>query len=269
MANDLKKVLSAEWLKARGRKTTFIVPALTILCSVILFLTVGYATEKDWIGLSSGFYITSVSMGWLVNAMAFLAVVMTGFQISGEFAMGTVKPAWTRPVSRRNWYFGKLIACSAGVTFLFLISLVTVIILAGFKFGYSDLMEKDYLVHSSGEMWRSLLVASALTIWSLWSAVAATSVFAVFFNRPGGAIATVIAVSFAMTLLAVIPSARPLLLSTCLTQPFEQMTAMSKGIPLPMEWGTLIWRTAACAGIWTLISVFAGSAAIAKKEITF
>ena len=269
MANDLKKVLSAEWFKVRGRKTTYIVPALTILCSVVLFFAVGYAAGKDWIGLSSGFYIASVSMGWLVNAMAFVAVVLTGFQISGEFAMGTVKPAWTRPVSRRSWYFGKLIACSAGVTFLFLISFVTITALAGLKFGYSDLMEKDYLVHSSSEMWRSLLVVSALTIWSLWSAVAATSVFAVFFNRPGGAISTVIAVSFAMALLAIIPAARPLLLATCLTQPFEQMTAMSKGLPLPMEWGTLIWRTAACAGIWTLVSALAGSAAIAKKEITF
>jgi len=269
MTNDVRKVLSAEWFKVRGRKTTFIVPALTILCSVVLFFAVGYAAGKDWIGLSSGFYIASVSMGWLVNAMAFVAVVMTGFQISGEFAMGTVKPAWTRPVSRRSWYLGKLIACSAGVTFLFLISLVTIVVLAGLKFGYSDLMEKDYLVHSSGEMWRSLLIASALAIWSLWSAVAATSVFAAFFNRPGGAIATVVAVSFAMTLLAIIPSARPLLLSTCLTQPFEQMTAMSKGLPLPMEWGTLMWRTAACAGIWTLVSALAGSAAVAKKEITF
>ena len=269
MANELKKVLSAEWFKARGRKTTFILPALAVLSSVVLFFTVGYAAGRDWIGLSSGFYIASVSMGWMVNAMAFLAVVMTGFMISGEFAMGTVKPAWTRPVSRRNWYFGKLIACSAGVAFLFLASLVAIVLLAGLRFGYTDLMEKDYLVHSSADMWRSLLVSSALTIWSLWSAVAATSVAAAFFNRPGGAIVTAVAVSFAMALLAVIPAARPLLLTTCLTQPFEQMTAMSKGLPLPVEWGTLAWRTAACAGVWTLVSVLAGSAAIKKKEITF
>ncbi len=269
MINDLKKVLSAELFKARGRKSTYIVPAITVAGSIIIFFAVSYAVRRDWIGLASGFYISSVSMGWIVNIMAFLAVITTCFEISGEFAMGTVKPAWTRPVSRRSWYFGKLLACSAAITVLFLLSFIAVAALAGMKFGFNDLMEKEYLVHSSAGMWGRLLAVALLTIWSLWATVAATSVFAVFFNRPGSAMATVMAVSFALTLLAMFPVARPVLLTTCLTQPFEQMTSMSKGLPLPLEWGTLIWRTAACAGVWIVVTLFAGSTALVKKEITF
>ncbi len=47
------------------------------------------------------------------------------------------------------------------------------------------------------------------------------------------------------------------------------MTAMSKGLPLPLEWGELIWKTLACAGSWLAVSCAVGHAIIARKEITF
>ncbi|HSG28328.1 MAG TPA: ABC transporter permease, partial [Candidatus Krumholzibacterium sp.] len=250
MRNDIKAVISAEVFKARRRRSTVIVPAVTALVSVLLFFAIDFAAGREWIGVSSGFYLTSSALGWIVNLIGLLAVIATCFQISGEFAYGTVKPAWVRPLSRESWYFGKLASVVGAVTAVFLISIAVIVLLSSIKPGYSDLMEKNYLVHSAGEMGGRLALVSLLTLWALWAVIVVTSLVASVFNRPGGAIATVIVISLMMTILTMFPAVKPILLTTSLTEPFEQMTFMSKGLPLPYEWGTLVRRSAACSSLW-------------------
>lgn len=93
--------------------------------------------------------------------------------------------------------------------------------------------------------------------------------FAAHFNRPGSAIAVVVLLAVALTVVAVFKPARPFILTSAISMPFEQMTAMSKGLPLPLEWGDLVWKTLVCAGSWLVLSCAAGHAIIARKEITF
>ncbi len=246
-----------------------VLPGSVMALAVLLFFAVDFAARKDWIGLPSGFYVASTTIGWMVNIVALLSIIMTCFHVSGEFALGTVKPAWVRPVSRSSWYSGKLISSAAASTFIFMLAVVTVTILAWAKYGFSDLMEKNYLVHSASSMAGRFVLVTLLTVVTLWALVAVTAMLASFFNRPGSAIAVAILLSFLMTVIAIFPRATPFLLSTCLTSPFEQMTFMSKGLPLPLEWTTLIWRELACSFAWITAAVIAGITVIRKKEITF
>ena len=269
MNSDIHRVLSAEWLKLGKRRTTLVMPAIVVALAVFTFIAVAYATRRDWIGVPSGFYLASSTVGWLVNILGLLGIIITCFHISGEFSLGTVKPAWVRPISRHGWYSAKLISACAAAGFLMILAVLVVVLLSGFRFGFSALMEKDYMIHSAGSQGMRFVLVVGLTLWALWAVITAVGMIAAFFNRPGSAIAVSIGLAFVMTLLAVFRSARPFLLSACLTLPFEQMTAMTKGLPLPLTWGTLIWRTVLCAGIWMTVTCAAGQFIVKRKEITF
>lgn len=269
MRSDVIRVFAAEVMKAKRRKSLYITPALTILISVLLFFSIDFAASRDWIGVSSGFYLASSSIGWIVNMVSFLAVMMTCFRISGEFAMGTVRSVWVRPVGRVEWYFGKLLSVMTGVTAHFVLAVLVITLLAWIKTGYTDLMEKDYLVHSVSSLGLRFVLVSILTLWSLLSTVAVAAFAASIFNRPGGAIATVIGMSLVMTMISIFPTFKPFLLTTCLSLPFEQMTLMSKGLPLMLDWNSLVLRTFVCAGAWMGLSMAGAIAVLKKKEITF
>lgn len=269
MRSDIQRVLSAEWLKLKKRRTTIIIPVIVVALAIVMFFAVAYAAGRDWVGVPSGFYLASSTAGWLVNILGFLGIIMTCFHISGEFSLGTVKPAWVRPVSRGGWYSAKVISVSAAAGFLFLLAVLVVVLLSGFRFGFTALMEKDYMIHSAASQGLRFVLVVVLTLWALWAVISVAGFIAAIFNRPGSAIAVSVGLAFVMTMFGVFRSARPFLLSSCLTLPFEQMTAMTKGIPLPLNWWTLTWRTVLCAGIWMAATCAAGHFIIKRKEITF
>jgi ABC-type transport system involved in multi-copper enzyme maturation permease subunit len=196
-------------------------------------------------------------------------MIITCFQISGEFAMGTVKPAWVKGLSRHGWLSGKVVSACLAVTAVFLIVLAVSLASAAARYGFTGLKEKDYVIHTASALWRGYLLGAGLTLFSLWAVVTVTSMLAAHLNRPGSAIAVAVLLAVALTVVAVFKPARPFLLTSAISLPFEQMTAMSKGLPLPLEWGDLVWRTLACAGGWMAASFAAGQIIIARKEITF
>jgi hypothetical protein len=161
-----------------------------------------------------------------------------------------------------------LLTAAGIVTALFVVAAVVMVALAALKLGFEDLMEKDYLIHTAGSLGVRMVLTTALTLFVLWSATAVTAALAARLNHPGGAIAAALGLGIAMTALSVFPAARPYLLTTYLSLPSEQMVAMSKGLPLPLEWGDLVWQTLAGAGAWGAAAYLSGRRVVQKKEIT-
>ncbi len=269
MTGEVLKILLAEKVKIRRKRTTWFVPAAVAAMTLLVFLAIAYAAANDWAGVPSGFYVASSTSGWMINVTGLLAMIITCFQISGEFALGTVKPAWVKGLSRHGWLSGKVISAAAAVTVLFLIVVAVSLISAGARYGFTDLKEKDFVIHTSSALWKGYILCAALTLFSIWAVVTVTSMLAVCFNRPGSAMAVAVLLAVALTVVAVFKPARSFLLTSAISLPFEQMTAMSKGLPLPLEWGELVWKTLACAGSWLAASCAVGHAIIARKEITF
>ncbi len=269
MIGDLRKIIAAEYFKLRRRRSSWIIPLLVLAFSAAVFFALDFTVRRTFIGVPSGFYLASSTINWTSTIVQFVAVIAICFHISREFALGTVKSTWVRPLTRSSWYAGKIISGGAAVSVLFLLIVVVIVGLAGLRFGFTDLMEKDYLIHSAGSLSWSLILSLALYLWALWALVAVMALIAALVNHPGGAIAAGVGLGFLMTILAVFSELRPFLLSTYLSLPLNQMVAMSKGLPLPLEWGELVWRTLLGAGDWMAVSLLLGFQVIKRKEITF
>jgi ABC-type transport system involved in multi-copper enzyme maturation permease subunit len=269
MNNDVIKVIAAEWLKLKRRRTTLMIPLIVGFVTVVLLLGLDFAARRQWIGIPSGFYLATVTMEWIVNVAILVAVVATCFHISREFSWGTVKSAWVRPVTRCTWFTGKVLSAHVAIAALFLFSVAIVIVLSALRFGFTDLVEGNYLVHSAGSMGWRIALTIGLSIWVLWATTAVAAMLAVFFNHPGGAIATSLGLGFGMVVLAIFPSVKPYLLSSFVSMPTDQMIAMAKGLPLPLTWGQLVWHTLVGAGIWMVVALTIGYVFIERKEITF
>lgn len=265
--SDVSRVISAESFKLRRQRTSVVLPVLVVAVAVLMYFGLELAARRDWLGLPSGFFLAASVVGWIGSTIVVLVVIVTAFSISQEFAIGTVKAAWVRPIDRSAWYQGKIVASCAINSFLFLCAVVVAVLLSYFRFGFTNLMEKEYLVHSAGELGTGLALAIALTLWTIWAATVVAAAISALFAHPGGAIACGFGLGLVMTILAVFPPLRPFLLTTYVGLPSDQMVAMSKGLALPLEWKELVWHTLAAGGAWMLGAYFLGQRIIGGKEV--
>jgi hypothetical protein len=269
MKRDVAKVVSAEWLKVKKRKMTVSVPILVVSVSIVVFFGIELAARRDWVGVPTGFYIAAMSIGWMTNITVLAAVIISCFNISREFAFGTVKSAWVRPVSRSGWYVGKIFTAGATIGSLFMLAVAVVVALSAMRFGFTDLLEKDYLVHSARDLGVRLTVTAVLALWLLMVTTVVSSMIAAFFNHPGGAVAAGVGLGLLLAILGFFRPLRPFLLSTHISMPAEQMVAMSKGLPLPYSWSELLRMALGGAGAWMVSAFVIGMRVIVRKEITF
>jgi hypothetical protein len=267
MSNDFGKIIAAESFKLRRQRTSVVILTVVALLAVVMFFVLEFAARRDWIGIPSGHFIAASVINWMTNVMIVLAVIVTSFFVSQEFALGTIKATWVRPVTRSQWYTAKVYTAAVAITELFAIVVIIVVVLAVTRLGFTDLTEKGYVVHTTESLTRRLVLTVALTIWSLWAVAAFIAMLAAVFKHPGGAIAAGLGAGIALMVLAAFPPARPFLLSTYVTMPMEQMVTMTKGLPLPLEWGDLVWRTLAGAGAWMVVAFVVGQRIIRRKEI--
>lgn len=269
MRSDILGVLNADFYKLSRSRTKFVVPAGFILIIVFLFIGLSTAAQRNFFGIPSGFYISSACLGWMVNIIVLCLVVITSFEISNEFAMGTVKSVLVRPLTRHAWLTAKTIYVCLIAAVLLASASIVVICLAWFKFGLTGLTENNYVIHSARSLEWKLFIVLILTLWNLCAVVNLSVAISTIFYRPGSSISTLLALSLLMVVLGIFPVLKGFLLTTFVSLPFEQMTAMTKGLPLPLSWSNLIWRTLVVSGAYMIISIAAGQLIIARKEITF
>lgn len=269
MIKEIVMIVGAEIYKLRRVKSVFIIPAFLIITGAALFYGLGTAVEHNYVGVPGAFYISAASLGWNVRLVALAAVIISAFQISNEFAMGTVKSVWSQPISRRVWFNAKLLFLLVLVFIMAAAALVETLILAAIKYDFSDLTEKEFLVHSSGFLWGRTAASFALTLWSLFAVTAVAASISSLFNRPGSAISVILGGGIVMTALGVFPGLNRYLLTTFITLPLEQLAAVTKGLHPPLTWSDLTLRTIAVPGCYAAVMVLIANAAANRKEINF
>ena len=145
---------------------------------------------------------------------------------------------------------GKMVSSACHVSVFVCLTFLITIAAAGLQFGFTDLMEKDYLIHAESAFWWRFALLAGLT----WLAVIAVAVAAVipalYLGTPGSALTVSIVAAFVLQMASGWEALNPFLLSTYLAEPLQQFVAMSKGLPLPLAWGELVRTCLAGSIVW-------------------
>ena len=267
MWREACRTVSADWLKLRKSRATFAGLVAYVVVVLALYFTYYVAVRRSFIGIPTGFCLAGATLSAAVLPMAFVGILLVAFSLGREFSSGTIHLVWVRPLTRRGWLAGKVLGNVLHLKVFLVLTLVLVLASAGGQLGFSSLMEKEYQVHSVNSLWLRLLLVLVLT----WIALVATVVFccvpALYVASPGGAIAVSVVIGFVLQLAAGWDVLRPFLLSTYLSAPLNQFVAMSKGLPLPEEWGRLTRTCLAGSLLWMLIGWLWASWIVRRKEV--
>lgn len=268
MKSEVMRTIAAEGRKLRRLKATFILPAVTAAAAGIQVTIFELIERRTLAGPPSGYYVSAETIAWLSNMIAVVAVVVTSFLISREFALGTVKSTWIRPIRRERWYAGKVLTAAAAVSFLYVLAASVVVAIAYLRVGMEDLVVTRLVLHTSGDLAARLGISLGLTLVVLWAVVCASALVASFVDSVGGAIAAGLGLGVLLGVLQLSSLVRPFLINNYLGAPLSQMMSMARGLPTPYEWNTLTWQALACAAVWAIVTYAAGRWLIRRREIT-
>ncbi len=267
MWRDACRVMSTEWLKLRRSRATATGLVVYVAVLGVLYAVYAIASLRSFAGIRSGFYVAGAVLSTATTPLAFVAAMLVTFSIGREFSQGTIHNVWARPLTRQGWLLGKTISAASHLAVFGLLTLVLVIVAAGIQLGFSDLMEKDFLIHTGAALWGHL----ALTVCLTWLALSAVVVFAAVpalsIGSPGGAFAVSLIAGFICQLLDGWDPIKPFLISTYLSLPLDQFVAMSKGLPLPQAWGTLLTTCLFGLAAWIAVGWLWAWVLVRRKEV--
>lgn len=242
MWRDIRRTIAAEWLKLRKSRATPVGLLVYLVIFAVLYIAYAVAARESFMGIESGFCIAGAAASAACTPLAFVALLLVSFSLGREFSQGTVQMVWSKPMVRGYWLMGKISTSAFHVSVFVCLTFVVAVIAAGLQFGFTDLMEKNFLIHAEPALWWRFALLAGLTWLAVIAVVVASAIPALYFGSPGGAVTVSIVAGFALQLAGGWDTAGPFLLSTYLAEPMQQFVAMSKGLPLPQAWGDLVGR---------------------------
>ncbi|MBI5869226.1 MAG: ABC transporter permease [candidate division Zixibacteria bacterium] len=267
MWREVCRVMIAEWLRVR-KSRAMAAGLVTYLAVVAMFyLTYHLLVRRSFTGIPTGFYLSGSVLSAAVTSLEFAMTLIVAFSVAREFSAGTIQQVWVRPLSRMSWLSGKLLTSVVVLKVWWVLTLLFVLVVAGVQLGFSDLMEKEYLIHSAGSLWWALLLTVALTTLALAAEIGIVAVCALIIGNPGGTIAVAVIARFILQLASNWDLLRPLILPTYVTAPLGQFIAMSKGLPLPESWGHLTRTCLIGSLVWILAGWLWASWIVKRREV--
>lgn len=267
MWRELLRVSLAEWLRIRKSRAGWIGLAIYVAVIVILYLTYYIAARRSFVGIPTGFYVTGAVLSAAIAPLAFVGVLLVAYSLAREFSSGTITQVWTKPLTRRGWLTGKMAGSIVHLKVYFVLTLILILAAAGAQLGFSSLMEKDYLIHSAASLWWRLVLVLVLTWLALIAVVVFASVASLYAGSPGGTIAVAVIGGFVLQLASGWEPLRAFLLPTYLSAPLAQFVAMSKGLPVPEDWGSLTRTCLLGTVVWIVVGWIWGAWLVRRKEV--
>ncbi|GAB4327113.1 MAG: hypothetical protein Kow0074_22220 [Candidatus Zixiibacteriota bacterium] len=268
MWREVRRVISAEWLKRRHSRGISVGPIIYTLILIVIYAGYEIAARESVIGIDTGFFVAGSALAASTTPLAFLVALIVSYAIAREFSQGTIQLVWTRPIGRRGWLNGKTIFGVCEACAYVLLTVLVILVAAWLRLGFESLTEKAYVIHTQSALWGHLMLAIGLTTLGLIAVIAVASIPALVMSSPGGALAAMIIAGFVMQIGGSWGVLQPYLLTTYISQPLEQFVAMSKGLPEPWKWSTLVRVCLIGSIVWGAAGWGVASVLATRKEIT-
>jgi len=187
---------------------------------------------------ANGFQIISFCSSWTLKFAPMLMIVSV-MLLSTENSYGTLKTILTRPVSRTEFIYSKIIS-------ILLIVIVSVLIIALFGFligitffGLQDITEGGYVLYSWQKILVNFLIAYVLSILPLFVLCLFGFFISTLIKETGAAIGSSIGIYLLIWIISQYEPISKFLFNAYLTFPFDIAGDMAKG--LTVSWGPGIY----------------------------
>ena len=217
-------------------------------------------------GEKNGFNFAASLVFSAYRIILFFLVVMASISIAGEVQSGLLKSLLVKKIKRNHLLLGK--SSSLAIFFFLLFAIIFLLSLAtgGLLYGFSDIAEKGYIIHTTP----SLLLNCLLTLFLMLFPICALTIFSLFFsvlfNNPILPIICSLGVNFIFSILVELDLMKNLFLTNYLFFPLIRLKRMAQGLPAApnSEVIIMIMATLLYSGVFLTLSMLI----FRKKELT-
>ncbi len=236
----LSNVLKAEFRIQRKSSlvkfiliTTF---SLSILFGFIIFHSSYFAGPLSFLALMKGYengFNFSISLNYSIfNILIFFIIIMASTTVSDEAQKGTLKTVLVKRVKRDEIIIGKFLFLL--LFFFCLIVIISLFSLAigGVLYGFPNISEKNYIIHSSLSLFFNYLLSLLLVVFPISALISLCLFFSVFFNNNMLPLISSLGVNFIFYIFAELDVYKYFFLANYMLYPLKTFKRMAQGLPL-------------------------------------
>ena len=217
--------------------------SLSVLFGFIIFHSSSFTGSLSFLALMKGYengFNFSISLTYSIfNILIFFMIITASTTVSDEAQKGTLRTILVKRLKRRELIFGKSIFLL--ICFFTLIAIISLLSLAvgGILFGFSDISEKNYIIHSNLSLFYNYFLSLFLMIFPISALINLCLFFSVLFNNNLMSLISCLGVNFIFYIFTELDFYKYLFLTNYILYPLKAFQKMAQGLPL--VWSPQIW----------------------------
>ena len=210
--------------------------SFSILFGFIIFHSSSFAGPLSFLALMKGFengYNFSISLNYSIfNILIFFIIIMASTAVSDEAQKGTLKTVLVKRLKREELIIGKSLFLL--IFFFALLVIVSLLSLAigGALFGFSDISEKNYIIHSNLSLFFNYFFALFLMIFPVSALINLCLFLSVLFNNNLLPLMSSLGINFLFYIFAELDVYKYFFLANYMLYPLKTFKSMAQGLPL-------------------------------------
>lgn len=241
----------------------------TILLGFLIFHFSSFSGSFEFLSLMKGEkngFNFSISLTYSVyKILLFFMIIISSTCVSNEAQTGILKSLLVKRLERDHLILGK--SFSLLVFFFMMFSLVFLLSISagGILYGFGDIAEKNYIIHSASSLFVNIWLAFFLMVLPIFSLINFSLFFSVIFNNNIFPIVLGFGLHFIFSIFIEMDLFKNIFLTNYLFFPLSRFQKMAQGFPLSgsAEILNMILATAAYSTIFLICSILI----FRKKEL--
>jgi len=210
--------------------------SLSILFGFIIFHSSSFTGPLSFLALMKGYengFNFSISLNYSIfNILIFFIIITASTAVSDEAQKGTLKTVLVKRLKRKELIIGKSFFLL--IFFFALLVIISLLSLAvgGALFGFSDISEKNYIIHSNLSLFFNYFFSLFLMIFPISALINLCLFLSVLFNNNLLPLMSSLGINFLFYVFTELDFHKYFFLTNYILFPLKTFKKMAQGLPL-------------------------------------
>jgi len=244
--------------------------SLSIVFGFIILHSSSFTGSLSFLALMKGYkngFNFSISLTYSIyNILIFFIILMAGTTVSDEAQKGTLKTILVKRVKRKELIIGKSLFLL--ISFFSILATISLLSLAigGILYGFSDISEKNYIIHSNLSLFFNYFLSLFLIIFPISALINLCLFFSVLFNNNLLPLISSLGLNFIFYIFTGLDLYKYFFLANYIFFPLKTVQKMAQGLPL--VWSPGIEHMIIVTLLYSIGFLFLAIIFFKNKEIT-